>query len=32
MKPLVEIDIFIFDTLTGVLFDKVPECKKCLEW
>jgi hypothetical protein len=28
MKPLEEIDVFIFDTLTGVLFDKVPEYKE----
>ncbi|MGJ1409093.1 hypothetical protein ACR78Z_05415 [Sphingobacterium thalpophilum] len=31
MKPLEEIDIFIFDTLTGVLFDKVPEYKEIVE-
>lgn len=31
MKPLEEIDIFIFDTLTVVLFDKVPEYKEIVE-
>ncbi|GAA4178262.1 hypothetical protein [Sphingobacterium ginsenosidimutans] len=31
MKPLEEIDIFIFDTLTGILFDKVPEYKEIVE-
>lgn len=31
MKPLEEIDIFIFDTLTGVLFDKVPAYREIAE-
>ncbi|WP_343566138.1 hypothetical protein [Sphingobacterium sp.] len=31
MKPLEEIDVFIFDTLTGILFDKVPEYKEIVE-
>jgi len=31
MKPLEEIDIFIFDTLTGILFDKVPEYKEVVD-
>lgn len=31
MKPLEEIDIFIFDTLTGLLFYKVPEYKEIVE-
>jgi hypothetical protein len=31
MKPLEEIDIFIFDTLAGILFDKVPEYKEIVE-
>lgn len=31
MKPLEEIDIFIFDTLIGLLFYKVPEYKEIVE-
>ncbi|MGE8292366.1 MAG: DUF7674 family protein [Sphingobacterium sp.] len=31
MKPLEEIDVFIFDTLTDILFDKVPEYKEIVE-
>ncbi len=31
MKPLEEIDVFIFDTLIGLLFDKVPEYKEIVE-
>ncbi|WP_223585065.1 hypothetical protein [Sphingobacterium sp. GVS05A] len=31
MKSLEEIDVFIFDTLTGILFDTVPEYKEIVE-
>lgn len=31
MKRLKEIDVYIFDTLIGILFDKVPEYKSLFE-
>ncbi|WP_293943838.1 hypothetical protein [Sphingobacterium sp. UBA7249] len=31
MEPLEEIDIFIFDTLTDILFDKVPGYKEVVD-